>query len=82
MIEPLLNLIAAIFTFKKASIKKAHNNFKNTTSLFVKLLCAFLIETFNKQKEVSDFVKITKHSFYDKKNKTQKLSLYDEANSN
>ena len=55
---------------------------KNTTNLFVKLLCAFLIETFKKQKEVSDFVKIKKHLFYDKKKKTQKLSLYEEANSN
>ena len=36
---------------------------RNTTNLFVKLLCAFLIETFNKQKEVSDFVKIKKHFF-------------------
>ena len=40
---------------------------KNQTNLFVKLLCAFLIETFKKQKEVSDFVKINKHFFYDKK---------------
>ena len=40
---------------------------KNQTNLFVKLLCAFLIETFNKQKEVSDFVKIKKHFFDNKK---------------
>ena len=46
---------------------------RNTTNLFVKLLCAFLIETFNKQKEVSDFVKIKKHFFYDKK---IKLKIY------
>ena len=42
---------------------------KNITNLFVKLSCAFLIETFNKQKEVSNFVKIKKHFFYGNKTK-------------
>ena len=34
------------FCLLKVSIKKAHNNFTNKLVVFLKLLCAFLIEAF------------------------------------